>query len=301
MRTLTNISNDEADLVAVSNKYALTRKMSLTPMATKLFIWCVSQIKKTDRDIITFTISNEDFKRSFNSKYVPRDLDRITDELMNFQIYLEDNESGQWEKVNVMSKCGYYPNEKCAKLSFNKESWHCFSNLTGGGFTSGVLQIFTQIDSPYAFHVYVFLHAQLKSGTVTVDLEVFRETIGALAQTYEKWAQLNNKILKPLQELFNEHSPIKFDYKPTGKVGRKYTQVKFYNIKKGKTQGQLLDERNPCHKNESTEERVLSLNEIDLNTKISAFIEDNKSDFEGMTEMRKSAKAVEMMKDQGLM
>ena len=86
MRTLTNISNDETDLVAVSNKYALTRKMSLTPMATKLFIWCVSQIKKTDRDIITFTISNEDFKRSFNSKYVPRDLNRITDELMNFQI-----------------------------------------------------------------------------------------------------------------------------------------------------------------------------------------------------------------------
>lgn len=302
MRTLKNITNDEKDLVAVSNKYALTRKMSLTPMATKLFIWCVSQIKRTDRDIVTFTISEDDFRRSFESRNVKRDLDRITDELMNFQIYLEDDETGRWEKVNVMSKCGYYPNEKCAKLSFNKESWHCFSNLTGGGFTSGILQIFTQIDSPYAFHVYVFLHTYLKAGTTTIDLDVFRETIGARAQTYEKWAQLNNKILKPLKSLFSEHSPIKFDYKPTGKVGRKYTQVKFFNIKKGKTQGQLLDERNPCHKSVQEEDgEFLTLEEVDIEVKVNNFIEDNEDLLEGLSGMRKSSKAIELMKENGLL
>lgn len=301
MRTLKSITKNEKDLIAVSNKYALTRKMSLTPMATKLFIWCVSQIKKTDRDIVTFTIADEDFRRSFESRNVRRDLDRITDELMNFQIYLEDDETGRWEKVNVMSKCGYYPDEKCAKLSFNKESWHCFSNLTGGGFASGILQIFTQIDSPYAFHVYAFLHTYLKQTTVTVDLEVFRETIGARAQTYEKWAQLNNKILKPLKMLFTEHSPIKFDYKPTGKVGRKYTEIKFFNIKKGKTQGQLLDERNPCHKSEVPEDvRVLTLEDISIDRKVEDFIEQNEDLLEGLSGMRKTARATELMKEQGL-
>jgi plasmid replication initiation protein len=302
MRALKNITSNEKDLVAVSNNYALTRKMSLTPMATKLFIWCVSQIKRTDRDIVTFSISEDDFRRSFNCRNVKRDLDRITDELMNFQIYLEDDNTGRWEKINVMSKCGYYPDQKSAELSFNKESWHCFSNLTGGGFTSGVLQIFTQIDSPYAFHVYVFLHTHLKSGTVTIDLEIFRETIGAVAQTYEKWAQLNNKILKPLQALFNEHSPIKFDYKPTGKIGRKFTQVKFFNIKKGKTQGQLLDERNPCHKNEFKDEggKPLTLEEVDLDKRINDFIKENEDSLEGLSGMRKTATAIELMKEQGL-
>lgn len=298
MRALKSLDSNQKDLVAVSNNYALTKKMSLTPMATRLFIWCVSQIKKTDKDIVTFTLSSEDFQRSFHSKNVSRDLDRITDELMNFQIHLEDDSTGQWEKINVMSKCGYYPDQKIAKLSFNKESWHCFSNLTGGGFSSGILQIFTQIDNPYAFHVYIFLHTHIKAGVATVDLDHFRETIGATAQTYEKWAQLNNKILKPLQELFDEHSPIKFDYKATGKVGRKFTQIKFYNIKKGKTQGQLLDERNPCKKDDLVASKTLEEKELD--TKISVFIEDNSSDFEGILGMRRTAKAIDLMKQQGL-
>jgi len=248
MRALKDLELNNKDLVAVSNRYALTRKMSLTPMATKLFVWCVSQIKKTDEEIVTFTLSADNFKKSFGAQNVRRDLDRITDELMNFQIYLENSETGSWEKVNVMSTCSYSPEAKEANLRFNKAAWHCFTNLNGGQFASGVLQIFTQINNPYAFNLYIFLHNHTKSGTTTIALEDFRGIIGAVATSYKKWAHLEAKVLKPLKKLFLEHSPIKFNYMPTGKVSRKYTKVKFYDIRKGDVQGQLLDERNPCVK-----------------------------------------------------
>ena len=166
---------------------------------------------------------------------------------MNFQIYLE-NDAKAWKKVNVMSTCSYDPEIKEATLSFNKEAWHCFTNLNGGQFASGVLQIFTQINNPYAFNLYIFLHNHTKVGETIIALDEFRLIIGATAFSYEKWAHLEAKVLKPLKKLFDEHSPIKFNYAPTKKVKRKYTAVKFFDIKKGNVQGQLLDERNPCFK-----------------------------------------------------
>ena len=264
MRALRNIDDNQTDLVAVSNDYALTKKMTLTPMATRLFIWCVSQIKKSDKAIVTFVITADDFKKSFGVQNVKRDLNRITDELMNFQIHLQNDERGGWEKVNVLSKCGYYPEVREARFSFNKDAWHCFTNLNGGQFASGSLQIFTQINSPYAFNLYIFLHNYLKSGQITVDIDEFREIIGATAPTYEKWAHLDSKILKPLRELFREHSPVKFNYKPTGKVRRKFTQVHFYEIYKGDIQGQLLDERNPFVKVETPEDAISTADAVGL-------------------------------------
>ena len=166
---------------------------------------------------------------------------------MDFQIRMQ-NESGAWEKVNAMTDCSYDPDQRMTTLRFSVKMWECFTNLNNGNFASGSLQIFTQVNSRFAFNLYIFLHNNLKSGTCTVDILELGEFIGAVEPTYAKWAQLNTKILKPLQEAFSEHSPVKFKYKPTGKVGRKFTKVKFYNIEKGKVQGQLLDENNPCKK-----------------------------------------------------
>jgi plasmid replication initiation protein len=253
LRKLENINSNQTDLIAVANSYALSKKTSLTPLATRLFVWCVSQIKKTDRDLVTFKLSAEDFITSFGSTNVKRDLDRITDELMDFQIRMQ-NESGAWEKVNAMTDCSYKPDDRMTTLRFSTKMWECFTNLNNGNFASGSLQIFTQVNSRFAFNLYIFLHNNLNTGTCTIDILEFGEFIGAIEQTYSKWAQLNAKILKPLQQAFNEHSPVKFEYKATGKVGRKFTKVKFYNIKKGKVQGQLLDENNPCKKVDSVTE-----------------------------------------------
>lgn len=244
MRRLENINNNETDLIAVSNTYALSKKMSLTPLATRLLVWCISQIKKTDTDLVTFTLASGDFVNSFGSTNVKRDMERITDELMDFQVRIQSGDA--WQKINVMAECSYSTDDKEARLTFNSKVWECFTNLSGGQFASGSLQIFTQINSRFAFNLYLFLHNHLKASSVTIDILEFGELVGAIEQTYSKWAQLNTKILKPLQESFEEHSPIKFKYKPTGKVGRKYTKINFYNIKKGQVQGQLIDEKNPC-------------------------------------------------------
>lgn len=247
MRKLKDINENKTDLIAVANSYALSKKMSLTPLATRLFVWCVSQIKKTDQELVTFKLSAEDFIKSFGSTNIKRDLDRITDELMDFQIRMQ-NENGSWEKINAMTDCSYNPDERMTTLRFSTKMWQCFTNLNNGNFASGSLQIFTQVNSRFAFNLYIFLHNNIKAGKCTIDILELGEFIGAIEPTYTKWAQLNGKILKPLQEAFNEHSPVKFDYKPTGKVGRKFTQVQFFNIKKGEVQGQLLDEKNPCKK-----------------------------------------------------
>ena len=254
MRKLENLENAKSDTVAVSNRYALSKKMSLTPLATKLFIWCVSQIKKTDQDLVTFTLSADDYKKSLGSKKnVNRDLDRITDELMNFQIHLEDTETGMWRKVNVMSESGYDPRTQEAKLIFNGAIWDCFTKLESS-FSSGIFEPFAQLNDRFSFNVYIFLHNHLAATTHTIDIVEFCNTIGAKGETYSKWAQLNSKILQPLVKYFNEHSKIKFKCRPAGKVGRKYTKVQFYDIKKGEVQGQLLDEKNPCVKVESNKD-----------------------------------------------
>lgn len=248
MRELENIDKNKSDLVVVSNSYAMSKKVSLTPLATRLLVWCISQIKRNDLSLVTFTLKGADFAKSFDSVNITRDLTRITDELFAFQIKIQDGED--WRKFNVLTECSYSASEKVAKLTFNKTVWQCFTNLSGGGFASGAMQIFTQINSRFAFNLYMFLHTHLKAGNVEIDIIELGEIIGAIEPTYAKWAQLNNKILKPLQSQFNEHSPIKFKYKPSGKVGRKFTKVKFYQIKKGKVQGQLLNEANPCKKEE---------------------------------------------------
>ena len=249
MRELVNIKNNESDTVAVSNNYAMSKKMSLTPLATRLFVWCVSQIKKTDVDLVPFTITASEFTRSFGSTNVRRDLDRITDELMNFQIRLQ-TEDGGFEKITAMPSCKYDPNTKIALLKFSADMRRCFTKLNGN-FASGSLQIFTQINSRFAFNLYIYLHQHLKSGTETVDILELGEFLGATEPTYAKWAQLNTKILQPLKKAFDEHSFIKFEYRPAGKVGRKFTQVKFFNIKKGPVQGQLVDKPNPFKKVET--------------------------------------------------
>lgn len=244
MRSLENIERNETDLIAVANSYALSKKMSLTPLATRLLVWCISQIKKTDRDLVTFSLSSSNFIKSFGSTNVKRDMERITDELMDFQVRIQSGDT--WQKINVMAECSYSTEEKEAKLTFNAKVWECFTNLSGGQFASGSLQIFTQINSRFAFNLYLFLHNHLKPTTITIDILELGELLGAIEPTYSKWAQLNSKILKPLQEAFDEHSPIKFKYRASGKVGRKYTKVTFYSIKKGQVQGQLIDEKNPC-------------------------------------------------------
>ena len=70
------ITAESDDTIAIRNRDAMTRKMVLSPNATKLYIWCASQIKKTDEDVISFAISDSDFAKSFNSKNPNRDLDR---------------------------------------------------------------------------------------------------------------------------------------------------------------------------------------------------------------------------------
>jgi plasmid replication initiation protein len=258
MRKLENIDKAKNDTVAVSNRYALSKKMSLSPLATKLFIWCVSQIKKTDQDLITFTLSADDYKSSLGSKKnVNRDLDRVTDELMNFQIHLKDTETGKWRKVNVMSESSYDPITQQAKLIFNAAIWDCFTKLESN-FSSGIFEPFAKLNDRFAFNLYIFLHNYLKQTNHIIDIVDFCDLIGAKGDTYSKWAQLNSKILQPLVTYFDEHSKIKFKCKPAGKVGRKYTKIQFYDIRKGEIQGQLLDETNPCKKIEESNDQKLA-------------------------------------------
>lgn len=232
------------DKLAIDNEYSIAKKKCLSPKSTKIYIWCISQIKKTDSQLITFRITAEDFKNAFNSRNVKRDLESIAKELTKFQVHLK-TDSGSFGYVNIIDSFIYDNETKLAHLTFTQTAWRCFVNLGGNGFSIGALKIFMNSSSHYAFNLYLYLHGNHHRKTFTIDIEELSEILG-LAPSYSLWGNLNSQILKPLRIEFAATSPIKFSYKPANKIGLKYTAIQF-KVNKGKYQPEF-EENNPMIK-----------------------------------------------------
>lgn len=220
------------DLV-LKNNNLVTKANSLIEMSYKLgvteqkILLCIaSNIKPTDEDFQTYTLSIREFCKVIGStsRNSYAEVDKITQKLMD-KSFLFYNSEKKRTRINWLSKATYNINEGTVTVRFDPDLKPFFLALSEK-FTRYKLKNILYLRSSNSIRMFELLKSYegLSERTFTVD--ELREKLG-LEGKYDAWNNFKQRVLQHAQKEIEAKTDISFTFVPI-KKGRTIEKVKFF-------------------------------------------------------------------------
>ena len=100
-------------------------------------------------------------------------------------------------------------------------------NIENIGYLRYRLKNIIDLTSRYSYVLYLYLENNRFRKSWTVSLEELKKILHCNAESYDKYKEFNDKILKKCQRELHEKTSLRFSYSPTDKRGRCYKALKF--------------------------------------------------------------------------
>lgn len=198
---------------------------TLTVMEQKLIRLLASMIKKDDDDFKEYKFKTKELIKILNtsdSRFY-RDIDNITDSIMQRVIKIKDINTGEFEKYHWVDVCKY--KDGVLILKVNKELKPFYLNLDW--YTKYQLKNIMQFKSTYSFRLYELLKQYEKIGIRSITIDDFRCVLDIDDKQYPKYANLKQKVISVAVNEINSKTDLYIEYEEIKKV-RKITSLKFY-------------------------------------------------------------------------
>ncbi|QJX80921.1 replication initiation protein [Priestia megaterium] len=219
------------DLV-LKNNNLVTKANSLIEMSYRLgvteqkILLCIaSNIKPTDQDFQTYTLSIKDFCKVIGStsRNAYAEVDKITQNLMDKSFVFYNSEEKR-TRINWLSKATYNTNEGTVTVRFDPDLKPFFLALSEK-FTRYKLKNILNLRSSHSIRMFELLKSYegLSERTFTVD--ELREKLG-LEGKYDVWNNFKQRVLQHTQKEIEAKTDISFTFVPL-KKGRTVEKVKF--------------------------------------------------------------------------
>lgn len=221
METDLNIVN--GNWIYQSNKL-IEASYTLTVLEQKLIRLLASMIKKDDNDFKEYEFKTKDLIKLLNtsdSRFY-RDIDNITDLLMQRIIKIRDINNNEFEKYHWVDVAKY--KNGILKLKINKDLKPFYLSLDW--YTKYQLKNIMQFKSTYSFRLYELLKQYESIGNRLITIDDLRITLDINKNQYPKYANLKQKVIKVAVNEINKNTDIHINFEEFKEI-RKVTSIKF--------------------------------------------------------------------------
>ncbi|MFD3158871.1 replication initiation protein (plasmid) [Haloimpatiens sp. FM7330] len=227
---ITDLQNIKNNWIYQSNRL-IESSYTLTVTEQKLIRLLASNVKKDDSEFTEYKFETKELIKVLNtsSSRFYRDIDNITDLLMQRVIKIKNIDAEEFEKYHWVEVCKY--KNGILTIKINKEMKPFYLSLDW--YTKYQLKNILQFKSTYSFRLYEILKQYEKIGIRKIELEKLRHILDIKKNQYTRYANLKQKIINKAQKEINTKTDINFDFEEI-KTGRKVTSIKFI-IHKNKT------------------------------------------------------------------
>ena len=226
----TEITNINENWIYQSNKL-IESSYTLTVTEQKLIRLLASMIKKDDDDFKEYEFKTKELIKILNtsdSRFY-RDIDKITDLVMQRIIKIKDKSTGAWEKYHWVDTAKY--NNGVLKLKIHRDLKPFYLSLDW--YSKYQLKNIMQFKSTYSFRLYELFKQYETIGSRSISVEDLRVILDIKKNQYVKYANLKQKVISVAIKEINENTDLNVDYKELKNV-RKVSSVKFNISRNGK-------------------------------------------------------------------
>lgn len=234
--------------IDVFNNYVVTKsnrliqaKYNLSVTEQKVILFLVSQIRKEDDALKTYTLSIKEFNELLGNKGTPKytELRKITKKMMGKP--LEIYEDGKWKQISWISYVEYNPNEGSVNLGFDPRLKPYLLHLKRE-FTSYKLRNVLKLKSSYSIRIYEMLKQWQTVKKLEISLEKLRELL-QIQDKYKEYHNIKKRVLNTAKKEINENTDISIDFEEI-KKGRTVVGLCFHITSKPVLQLPILEQEN---------------------------------------------------------
>lgn len=203
-------------------------KQALKLNSAKLIRAAIMQIVLDDEEIKPYIITISELAELLNvpKSNIYRDIDDITDDIMNNPVYIRE-ESGKkvrWIKIPWVTRCEYNSDIGVA-LKLNDELKPFLLNLKEQ-YTQYTLDSILVMKSVYAIRLYELLQSKImtrilpKAGTyIELSVESIKECCGCDSKAYNSFSNFRNRVIDIAVKEINEKTlyTLSYEYVKKGK------------------------------------------------------------------------------------
>ena len=235
------ITKIKSDGIIKQSNNLIEAKYKLTTQEQKLVIAICSQLDKDASNFDTVRIKVTDFadfcKISKTNKYA--EVKRIVMRLLDRKLLIHKNDGG-WYGTHWLQSAEYLPSEGTIEYKIDERLRPELLKLKSA-YLSTEAKPLMEFRRNYSIRLYFILKKMLKIGEFEYKLDFFRERF-ALPKSYNLFANLKNKVLKPALAEINEKSDIHVEHEYI-KDGRTYTKIHFIVTKKAKEEEKTYEDK----------------------------------------------------------
>ena len=208
-------------------------KQALKLNSAKLIRAAIMQIAKEDKELKPYIITISELAKLLNvtKSNIYRDIDSITDDILNNPVYVREetcnrgNKKVRWIKMPWVTRCEYHSDVGIA-LKLNDELRPLLLNLQDH-YTQYALDEILVMKSVYAIRLYELLQSKImsrvlpKAGTnIELSIETIKECFGCEGKSYNIFSNLRNRVIDIGVKEINKKTlfTVSYDYVKKGKT-----------------------------------------------------------------------------------
>lgn len=208
-------------------------KQALKLNSAKLIRAAIMQIAKEDKELKPYIITISELAKLLNvpKSNIYRDIDSITDDILNNLVYVREetcnsgNKKVRWIKMPWVTRCEYHSDVGIA-LKLNDELRPLLLNLQDH-YTQYALDEILVMKSVYAIRLYELLQSKImsrvlpKAGTnIELSIETIKECCGCEGKSYNIFSNLRNRVIDIGVKEINKKTlfTVSYDYVKKGKT-----------------------------------------------------------------------------------
>ena len=208
-------------------------KQALKLNSAKLIRAAIMQIAKEDKELKPYIITISELAKLLNvtKSNIYRDIDSITDDILNNPVYVREetcnrgNKKVRWIKMPWVTRCEYHSDVGIA-LKLNDELRPLLLNLQDH-YTQYALDEILVMKSVYAIRLYELLQSKImsrvlpKAGTnIELSIETIKECCGCEGKSYNIFSNLRNRVIDIGVKEINKKTlfTVSYDYVKKGKT-----------------------------------------------------------------------------------
>lgn len=224
-------------IVSKANKL-ITSKYELSLQEQRIILSLVSLVDSKDqRQFYEYEMSVKEFSellgvQNTNHTY----LSKVTKSLMEKVVEIEDDK--RVVQVHWLSSCIYYKGEGKVKLELHRELMPYLLQLKEQ-FTTYYLSNILQMKSKHSIRLYEILKSEQFKGNFKIEVDKLKYMMNC--ESYSRYSNFNQKVMKPAIQEIKEKSDILVNYKAV-KKGNKTVALRFDVVNKRKIEQELYAE-----------------------------------------------------------
>ena len=215
-------------------------RQALKLNSAKLIRAAIMQIERDDEELKPYTVTIPELAELLNvpSSNIYRDIDGITDDILNNPVYVREethsdsDKKVRWIKIPWVIRCEYQSDVGVA-LKLNDELKPLLLNLQDH-YTQYTLDEVLVMKSVYAIRLYELLQSKImtrvlpKSGTdIELSIDTIKECCGCKGKSYDILSNLKNRVVDVSVKEINDKTPYTLSYDNV-KTGKTVTGLVFH-------------------------------------------------------------------------